>query len=363
MQRIIIADDVEPNREMLRNMLEGSYLVETAEDGEEALGKLGQYHRETAAVLLDLKMPKADGYAVIEEMKRRGWMQKIPVLVISGEDAAAAENRCFELGAADFVHKPFESSVVKNRIKNAVDLFAGRNQLEQKVEEQARALKERDRIIQLQAEKLREGRAFGKLMMEYRSAIMEVETRLKVLNDEFSIEYNRNPFESIKSRLKSPASIYEKLERKGFPISVESIEENLTDVAGLRVICSFPDDIYRLADLCIRQDDISLIRKKDYIKYPKCNGYRSLHLILSVPIFLSDRKKYVKVEVQFRTIAMDFWASLEHKLRYKKDVENTEEIERQLKVCADSIDVLDYQMMQIRNRIDKTNTALLVRDL
>lgn len=268
MQRIIIADDVEPNREMLRNMLEGSYLVETAEDGEEALGKLGQYHRETAAVLLDLKMPKADGYAVIEEMKRRGWMQKIPVLVISGEDAAAAENRCFELGAADFVHKPFESSIVKNRIKNAVDLFAGRNQLEQKVEEQARALKERDRIIQLQAEKLREGRAFGKLMMEYRSAIMEVETRLKVLNDEFSIEYNRNPFESIKSRLKSPASIYEKLERKGFPISVESIEENLTDVAGLRVICSFPDDIYRLADLCIRQDDISLIRKKDYIKYP-----------------------------------------------------------------------------------------------
>lgn len=353
MQRIIIADDVEPNREMLRNMLEGSYLVETAEDGEEALGKLGQYHRETAAVLLDLKMPKADGYAVIEEMKRRGWMQKIPVLVISGEDAAAAENRCFELGAADFVHKPFESSVVKNRIKNAVDLFAGRNQLEQKVEEQARALKERDRIIQLQAEKLREGRAFGKLMMEYRSAIMEVETRLKVLNDEFSIEYNRNPFESIKSRLKSPASIYEKLERKGFPISVESIEENLTDVAGLRVICSFPDDIYRLADLCIRQDDISLIRKKDYIKYPKCNGYRSLHLILSVPIFLSEGKKNMKVEMQFRTIAMDFWASLEHKLKYKKDVADAEGIVEKLKACADSIEMLDYQMQGIRNEIDR----------
>ena len=354
MQRIIIADDVEPNREMLRNMLEGSYLVETAEDGEEALGKLGQYHRETAAVLLDLKMPKADGYAVIEEMKRRGWMQKIPVLVISGEDAAAAENRCFELGAADFVHKPFESSVVKNRIKNAVDLFAGRNQLEQKVEEQARALKERDRIIQLQAEKLREGRAFGKLMMEYRSAIMEVETRLKVLNDEFSIEYNRNPFESIKSRLKSPASIYEKLERKGFPISVESIEENLTDVAGLRVICSFPDDIYRLAELFIRQDDIILLRKKDYIKKPKENGYRSLHLILSVPIFLSDRKKYVKVEVQFRTIAMDFWASLEHKLKYKKDVDEADGIVLQLKACADSIEELDYQMQEIRDRIDES---------
>ncbi len=222
------------------------------------------------------------------------------------------------------------------------------------MEEQARALKERDRIIQLQAEKLREGRAFGKLMMEYRSAIMEVETRLKVLNDEFSIEYNRNPFESIKSRLKSPASIYEKLERKGFPISVESIEENLTDVAGLRVICSFPDDIYRLADLCIRQDDISLIRKKDYIKYPKCNGYRSLHLILSVPIFLSDRKKYVKVEVQFRTIAMDFWASLEHKLKYKKDVDEADGIVLQLKACADSIEELDYQMQEIRDRIDES---------
>ncbi len=172
--------------------------------------------------------------------------------------------------------------------------------------------------------------------------------------DEFSIEYNRNPFESIKSRLKSPASIYEKLERKGFPISVESIEENLTDVAGLRVICSFPDDIYRLADLCIRQDDISLIRKKDYIKYPKCNGYRSLHLILSVPIFLSDRKKYVKVEVQFRTIAMDFWASLEHKLKYKKDVDEADGIVLQLKACADSIEELDYQMQEIRDRIDES---------
>ncbi len=354
MRRIIIADDVELNRELLRGVLEDTYLVEMAEDGEEALAKLAEFHQETAVVLLDLKMPNMDGYTVLEEMRGRGWTEKIPVLVISGEDAAEAENRCLELGVADFVHKPFDGSIVKNRIKNAVDLFAGRNQLAQKVEEQAKALKERDRIIQLQAEKLREGRAFVKLMMEYRSAMLEVETRLKVLNDEFSIEYNRNPFESIKSRLKSPESIYEKLERKGFPISVESIEENLTDVAGLRVICSFPDDIYRLADLCTRQDDISLIRKKDYIKYPKCNGYRSLHLILSVPIFLSDRKKYVKVEVQFRTIAMDFWASLEHKLKYKKDVDEADGIILQLKACADSIEELDYQMQEIRDRIDKS---------
>ena len=183
---------------------------------------------------------------------------------------------------------------------------------------------------------------------------MEVETRLKVLNGEFSQEYNRNPFESIKSRLKSPASIYEKLERKGFPETVESIRENLTDVAGVRVICSFPDDIYRLASLLIKQDDIIQFQKKDYIENPKANGYRSLHLIVEVPIFLSNEKKHMKVEVQFRTIAMDFWASLEHKLKYKKNVADTGEIEWQLKACADSIEALDYQMQEIRDKIDRS---------
>jgi ppGpp synthetase/RelA/SpoT-type nucleotidyltranferase len=195
---------------------------------------------------------------------------------------------------------------------------------------------------------------FNRLMTEFSSAIMEVETKLKVLNAEFSQEYNRNPFESIKTRLKSPESISEKLERRGFPSTVESIQENLTDVAGVRVICSFPDDIYRLADLLTGQDDIILIRKKDYIKNPKPNGYRSLHLILSVPIFLSNEKKYMNVEVQFRTIAMDFWASLEHKLKYKKNVNDTDEIVEQLRVCADSIEELDYQMQEIRNRIDRS---------
>ena len=191
--------------------------------------------------------------------------------------------------------------------------------------------------------------------MEYRSAIVEVETKLKVLNAEFSQEYNRNPFESIKSRLKSPESIYEKLERKGFPVTVESIREKLSDVAGLRVICSFPDDIYRIAELFCQQDDIILLRKKDYIKNPKPNGYRSLHLILSVPIFLSTGKRYMKVEVQFRTIAMDFWASLEHKLKYKKDVKETDKIVAQLKTCADSIEALDYQMQEIRDKIYYSN--------
>ena len=206
-------------------------------------------------------------------------------------------------------------------------------------------------IIQMQAKKLSEAKSFHKLMVEYRSVMREVESRLHVLSDMFSEEYKRNPFESIKCRLKSPESIYTKLEKKGFPATVESIQENLTDVAGIRVICSFPDDIYRLAELLIKQDDIILLRKKDYIQTPKVNGYRSLHLILSVPVFLPEEKKYMKAEVQFRTIAMDFWASLEHKLKYKKDIGGTGEIELQLKECADSIESLDYRMQEIRDKI------------
>lgn len=191
------------------------------------------------------------------------------------------------------------------------------------------------------------------LMTRYRCAIMEVETKLKVLDAEFSLAHNRNPFEAIKSRLKSPESIAEKLQRKGLPLTAQSIEENLFDVAGIRVICSFPDDIYHLAELLIQQDDIILVREKDYIRNPKENGYRSLHLILDIPIFLSNEKKHMKVEVQFRTIAMDFWASLEHKLKYKKNIDEADEIGILLKECADSIEGLDYKMQDIRKRIEK----------
>lgn len=352
MRRILVVDDAELNRELLYDMLKENYMVEMAENGGQALLMLERYQNDMSAILLDLRMPGVDGFAVIDKMREKGWLKRIPVLIISGEHAVEVENRCFELGVSDFIHKPFESSIVKKRVKNTIELFAVKNQLEKKVEEQEKTLKEQNQIIQEQAQKLREAKPFNKLMMEYSAAIMEVETKLKVLNAEFSQEYNRNPFESIKSRLKSPESIYEKLERKGYPVTVEGIRDNLTDVAGLRVICSFPDDIYRLAGLFIKQDDIILVRKKDYIRNPKPNGYRSLHLILSVPVFLSNEKKYMKVEVQFRTIAMDFWASLEHKLKYKKTVENTDEIVEQLKLCADSIEALDYQMQAIRNKID-----------
>lgn len=193
---------------------------------------------------------------------------------------------------------------------------------------------------------------YRELMSYYRCAMMEVETKFNVLNEELSLQYDRNPIESIKTRLKSPESIAEKLQRRGFPLTVESIEENLNDIAGVRVICSFPSDIYQLADAFLKQDDITLLQRKDYIAEPKPNGYRSLHLIVEVPVFFSSGKRNMKVEVQLRTMAMDFWASLDHKLRYKKDLENQDDIADELKKCADVITETDYRMQQLRKMID-----------
>lgn len=195
----------------------------------------------------------------------------------------------------------------------------------------------------------------NELMAYYRCAIMEVETKFNVLDEQFSLQYDRNPIESIKSRLKSTDGIIRKLKRKDLPFSLESIQENIKDIAGVRVICSFPEDIYMLADCLLSQDDIKLIEKKDYIKNPKKSGYRSLHLIIEVPIFLQNEKKSMKVEVQLRTIAMDFWASLEHKLRYKKNIdpEEAEMISKELIECSEISAALDKRMEEIRNRIDK----------
>lgn len=198
-------------------------------------------------------------------------------------------------------------------------------------------------------------RPMNELMAYYRCAMMEVETKFNVLNEEFSLQYDRNPIESIKSRLKSGESIAKKLKRKGLPFSLEAMEESIKDVAGVRVICSFPEDIYMLADCLLRQDDIKLIEKKDYIKNPKKSGYRCLHLIIEVPIFLKNQKKSMKVEVQLRTIAMDFWASLEHKLRYKKNInlEEIERLEKDLIECSEISASLDKRMEEIRSRIEK----------
>lgn len=192
---------------------------------------------------------------------------------------------------------------------------------------------------------------YEKLMAYYRCAMMEVETKLNVLNEEFSLRFDRNPINSIKVRLKKPKSIKEKLERKGFPVSLENIEESLHDVAGVRVVCSFPEDVYMLAEALLKQDDITLLERKDYIKKPKANGYRSLHLIVTVPIFLAHEKRIMKVEIQLRTIAMDMWASLEHQLRYKKDFTFTDAMARELQHCADLSAELDDRMDALRELI------------
>ena len=194
---------------------------------------------------------------------------------------------------------------------------------------------------------------FHKLMAYYKCALMEVETKFNVLNEEYSLEYDRNPISNIKTRLKSPISIKEKLERNNYPVTTESIETNLNDVAGIRVICSFPEDVYTLANALLRQDDIQLITKKDYIKNPKENGYRSLHLIVAIPIFLSCEKRTMKVKIQLRTIAMDFWASLEHQLRYKKDTEFSEDMMKELYACAKVSADLDMRMDKLRQKCDR----------
>ena len=193
---------------------------------------------------------------------------------------------------------------------------------------------------------------YKELMAYYRCAMMSVETKFNVLNEELSLQYDRNPIETVKTRLKTPESVLEKTSRKGFPLTVDSIEENINDIAGVRVITSFVSDIYTLTDAFLKQDDIRLIEKKDYIKEPKSNGYRSLHLIVGVPIFLRSEKKIMKVEVQFRTISMDFWASLEHKIRYKKNLPFVADLEKELFECAVLSAELENRMERIQKMAD-----------
>lgn len=194
----------------------------------------------------------------------------------------------------------------------------------------------------------KKSKAYMTLMSYYKCAMMEIETKFNVLNEEYSLEFDRDPISTIKTRVKRLQSIKEKLERQGYPRTLESIEENLNDVAGVRVICSFPEDVYALAEAFLKQDDITLIRKKDYIAHPKPNGYRSLHLIVSIPIFLANGKREMKVEVQLRTIAMDFWASLEHQIRYKKNSNFTSDMEAELFRCAELSAALDARMDELR---------------
>lgn len=196
-----------------------------------------------------------------------------------------------------------------------------------------------------------ESKEFEEMMLYNKCAIKEIQTKLEILNDELSLKTKRNPIESITSRLKQPKSIVEKLERNGWHVSINSVEEHLNDVAGVRVICSFIEDIYSVADMFVKQDDIKVLIKKDYIKMPKDNGYRSLHLIVEVPIFLSEKVMYRRVEVQIRTIAMDFWASLEHQVKYKKGITDADRIVEELAECADVITKTDEKMQEIYHKI------------
>ncbi len=206
----------------------------------------------------------------------------------------------------------------------------------------------------------RNGKPLQKMFTYYECAMMEVETKFNVLNQEFLLHHDSSPIETIKTRLKSMESILKKINRYNCLLSIESIEENISDIAGIRIICSFPEDIYYLADCFIRQDDVTLIDKRDYIKNPKPNGYRSLHLIVSVPIYLERERRDMKVEVQFRTIAMDFWASLEHKLRYKKDLpeELADRLGAELLICADCSADLDMRMQNIRRQLSGKSSEI-----
>lgn len=200
-------------------------------------------------------------------------------------------------------------------------------------------------------------RAFLATENLYLSATREIATKLENLNDEFKYTKDRNPIHQIKTRVKTPKSIMDKLVRRGFPLTVESAKENLMDIAGIRVICSYINDIYVIADLLVSQDDIELIRTSDYIKNPKPNGYRSLHLIVTVPVFLSDRSERVQAEIQIRTIAMDFWASLDHELAYKLADGETETVARELKSCADVIADTDLRMQALHEMTTRSTDA------
>ena len=193
---------------------------------------------------------------------------------------------------------------------------------------------------------------YKELRMIYACAMKEIKTKFEILNTEFQLQYHRNPINSIQTRLKSTASIIEKLVKQNKSIDIDSVEENIHDIAGVRVICSYIDDVYLVAEALLKQDDITLVTRKDYIENPKANGYRSLHLIVKVPVFLSERRLEMEVEVQLRTIAMDFSASLEHQLHYKTDFDGKDALVDELRKCAETISQTDNDMMKIRSKVE-----------
>ena len=192
-------------------------------------------------------------------------------------------------------------------------------------------------------------------MFLYSSALKSINTKIEILNNEFIQLYNYNPIEHITSRLKTPESIVKKLKNDGCEVSIDNMVEHLNDIAGIRIICSFMSDIYPIADMIARQADITVLHVKDYIKYPKTNGYKSYHMVVTIPVYLTDGPVETKVEIQIRTVAMDFWASLEHKIYYKSDFEAPDYLQRELKACADVVDMLDAKMFSLNQAILEWN--------
>lgn len=185
----------------------------------------------------------------------------------------------------------------------------------------------------------------------YNSALKEVGTKLEILNDEFQHVHQYNPIEYIKRRIKTPESIVKKLKRNGYEVSIDNMVNHVNDIAGIRIVCSFTSDIYRLAEMIGKQNDLTVVSIKDYIKHPKESGYKSFHMLVTVPIFLSDRVVDTKVEIQIRTMAMDFWASLEHKIYYKFEGNAPEYISSDLKDCSEIVSMLDAKMLQLNEAI------------
>lgn len=189
------------------------------------------------------------------------------------------------------------------------------------------------------------------VMFLYDSALKEINTKIEILNNEFVHIYNYNPFEHIKSRLKTPDSIVKKLKRYGYEVTIDNMVEKLNDIAGIRIICSFTSDIYQIAEMIRKQSDVTVLNVKDYIKYPKPNGYKSYHMVVTIPIYLTDGPVETKVEIQIRTIAMDFWASLEHKIYYKFEGNAPAYLQHELKACADVVNMLDGKMFSLNQAI------------
>jgi putative GTP pyrophosphokinase len=195
--------------------------------------------------------------------------------------------------------------------------------------------------------------SWSSVMLVYNAALKEISTKIDILNDEFKHVHQYNPIEYVKTRIKTPESIVKKLKRYGYEDTIENMVKYCNDIAGVRIVCSFTSDIYRMADMIGRQSDITVISIKDYMKYPKESGYKSYHMIVSLPIFLSDRKVETKVEIQIRTIAMDFWASLEHKIYYKFEGHAPEYISHDLQECSKIVSELDDKMLMLNEAILK----------